>query len=530
MAKPSKTPSWAIDDLIDLEYFLHREDPLSDAYSKETHHLEERRHYLDVIRPFLKKGTDTGSESEKKILRHWLEFKRNAESNQPIPSPLPGELFKQTYAFFVLVFMILGLSSGSGLSFSFLIYQGQAPLNVSAYLGLFVLSQMVLICLVFLFLLLRRINVEFHQFSLIRLGVTFLITRLMLWLKNRSERHITADKRMSYQSALGILRGRSRNYKGLFPWPVFILTQIFAVWFNIGILLATILRVIGSDLAFGWQSTLKLSAIAVHQTVIVLSRPWSWFVPESIAHPSLAQIEGSRIILKDGINQLSTPDLTAWWPFLCFAVLFYGLVPRLIFLIGAIIMRHNFLKQIRFQSIACDKLLRRLTSPALDTLGEKGEPVSHHPDVPDVSQTNNTVSRSQSFLVLVPEDIVNECDDAELSRHVTALLGSGALQKIQVTLHMDLDAPALRSSLSEAIGSWVLLLESWQAPIREVLDYIKDIKTMSGEGSRLYILLVGKPSKDTIFTPSDAHDFHVWKQKINALSDPNIGMETIRPL
>lgn len=530
MAMPSKTPSWAIEDLIDLEYFLHRDDPLSEYPDTETTHRDERRHYLDAIQPLVQKSAAPQQESGKSIIRHWLEYKRGMEiSARPEgSSPLPGELFRQTYAFLVLMFMILGLSSGSGLSFSFLIYKGHAPLNVSAYLGIFVLTQMVLICLVFLFLFLRRCHVEFHQFSLIRAGVAFVITRLILWLKNRSERHLSAEKRISYQSALGVLKGKSRHYRNLFPWPVFILTQVFAVWFNVGVLLATVLRVIGSDLAFGWQSTLKLSAIAVQKAVIFLSWPWSWCVPENIAHPSLAQIEGSRIILKDGITQLSTPDLTAWWPFLCFAVLFYGLVPRLIFLVSAVVIRQKVLKNIRFQSIACDKLLRRLTAPSLDTRGEKSAPPPLHPAAPSSSTATYADHLNRPFVVLVPEDVADSCDDAELNLYVTDILGVGVARKITVSLQMDQDEPLLRPIVPESNGQWVLLLESWQAPIREVLDFIHAIKTLNGPETRLYILLIGKPSNQTIFTPSEAHDLHVWKQKINALGDPGISMESIR--
>ena len=151
--------------------------------------------------------------------------------------------------------------------------------------------------------------------------------RIVLWARSRVAEKLGADHRSRMDSTLGIIRSKGSTYGFLFFLPIFILTQLFAIGFNLGLLTTTLFKVITADIAFGWQSTLQLSSAAVHSLVQKIALPWSWLAAGDPAYPSLAQIEGSRIILKEGIYHLSTPDLVSWWPFLCFSVFFYGLLP-----------------------------------------------------------------------------------------------------------------------------------------------------------------------------------------------------------
>lgn len=522
---PSTKPSWTLEDLIDLEYYLYQDGQRSQGPDTDSLHINERRFYVNIIKPRLKNHPGTIREKNKIIMRYWLDFRRKLEPSSS--HGLPGDLYRQTYAFAVLLFIVMGFCSGAGLSFSFLTYKGDTPLNVSSYLGIFILPQLILLLMVFLFLFFRRFNVVFNHFSLIRFGVYSLVSRLIFWVKKRSERHLSAEKKLAFQSALGVIRGKSRHYKEIFPWPIFALTQIFAVFFNVGILTATLLRVVGSDLAFGWQSTLTLSSVAVHKAVTFISAPWAWGVPEQWAHPSMAQIEGSRIILKDGISRLSTTDLTAWWTFLCFAVLVYGFFPRLILLAGSAMMKQSALNKLTFNSISLDKVLRRLTSPALDTKGENSEPPSAYQDIPVCESPEKPGDSYKPFTALVPEDISDQCPEDLLSEILVNIMGAPLKQKVTVTLHMDDDKSKIQNIISDATGQVILLLESWQAPIREYLNFIQAMMSIGGDDFILYILFTGRPSDDTIFTPSDDHDLLIWKQKINALASPNISIEVI---
>jgi hypothetical protein len=185
------------------------------------------------------------------------------------------------------------------------------------------------------------------------------------------EEKLSADRRLRAEHAVGAIIGKSRTYGLLFFLPVFILTQLLAMGFNLGLLAATLFKVVTSDIAFGWQSTIQLSPTAVHSLARAIAAPWSWALEGDAAFPSLAQIEGSRIILKEGIYHLSTPDLVSWWPFLCLAVLVYGLLPRLLLFLGAIAVQRRFLGSLDFRQGACEQLLMRMTTPLVSTRGRR---------------------------------------------------------------------------------------------------------------------------------------------------------------
>jgi hypothetical protein len=117
--------------------------------------------------------------------------------------------------------------------------------------------------------------------------------------------------------------------------------------FSLGVLTGTVIKVAASDLAFGWQTTLNAGPEYIYKIVQALSLPWSWFVPSSIAAPSLEQIEGTKIILKEKMAFLETADMISWWPFLCFSVLFYAVIPRFFIMVFSYLFYKKTLKIIQ---------------------------------------------------------------------------------------------------------------------------------------------------------------------------------------
>ena len=81
-------------------------------------------------------------------------------------------------------------------------------------------------------------------------------------------------------------------------------------------LLCSVILLMFTDRAFGWQSSLVDAPAKVEQIVRWVSAPWSWALPEQTALPTREQIEGSKIILRESRTQLASENLLAWWPFL----------------------------------------------------------------------------------------------------------------------------------------------------------------------------------------------------------------------
>ena len=166
-------------------------------------------------------------------------------------------------------FLIAGLFSGAGLAFSFLNYRGTDPLNISSYLALFVLTQCLALLLLMGISLARKIRRAPFRSSIIYTLISGLIISLTMKIKHRTIETLAGSKRGGLESVMGLIRGKRRIYGSLFYWPVFILAQIFGVGFNLGVLGVTFMKVLGSDVAFGWQSTVQFSAQTVFKLVQV---------------------------------------------------------------------------------------------------------------------------------------------------------------------------------------------------------------------------------------------------------------------
>ncbi len=520
---------WTMDDLMDFEYFLYRDESFPDT-------ARERTLFLGEIKPVIDRDPDR--RKDRPFVFHlWLEARRTAEKEHR-ESLTPGMVFRQIRGFVAFLCVVTGFFAGTGLCFSFLTYQGREPLNVSSYLGIFVLTQIFLLGAGLALFVFWKMTKREPPFSLIRFFLWNLMAKLMETVGRKTSNHLNRETLDRFKSAWSLARGRSRCYGALFPFPLFIPTQVFAVFFNLGLVAATLLKVLGSDLAFGWQSTIQLGSNAVYTLVRFVALPWSFVLKEPLAHPTLSQIEGTRMVLKDGITRLATQDLISWWPFLCLCVVFYGLLPRIVLLVSAWIMEQKSIARIRFDNMACDMLMMRLTHPRLETRGEAAFPDEKYRetvkeadahtvknDAPSDASPDNVLA---PFLALIPRDIDDNCHDRELNEHLISLYGTGFETRIAVEGDPRSDREILEEHVRRSSNRRVVcLMEAWQPPIRETMAFIENLRDLGGENLRIHILLVGKPSKQTLFTAPSADDALAWKHAVNTLADINIRLDLI---
>ncbi|MBS3733215.1 MAG: DUF2868 domain-containing protein, partial [Desulfobacterales bacterium] len=303
---------WHIRDIIDLEYFLHQ-DP-------ETVSGRDRRVYLEYIR------SHSGSPKRRAVLKSWLEDRRRREAGDRAEA-LPGTIYKETAALAGMILCTLLLATGAVLAWTLLSYSGTTPVNIFTCLWVLLAPQVFLLLILLVSAWISRIS---------RGGglknrypwITVLLRRLAERILDYAGKSLSKDRKNRLQSALGLVGQTRTVYGGIFFWPVFNMAQTAGVCFNIGILAAMLLRITITDVAFGWQSTLQPDPQTVYRIVEIMAAPWAWFTAEPVTHPTAAQIAGSKMVLKDGIDHLSTRDLGSWWLFLCLSVTFYGLLPR----------------------------------------------------------------------------------------------------------------------------------------------------------------------------------------------------------
>lgn len=574
---------WLIKDLIDLEYFLHNDENNND----ESVHLRDREIYLNQINfrltgPSLNRlkkdlpknlsgelkalkdqnytgkkefadalrkliPTDQADKYEPLILKHarperpviireWLERRRQTERNSAdMEKILPGDAFTGIYKLLLFFLVITGAVTGTGLAFSFLLYKGPEPepVNVSGYIGVLVLAQIILIFILMTASGLRRLNLSIIQ--PLHLIFSGFLAKMFLMIKEK----LPAAHRNNMQMITALIKGKRKIYGSVFYWPIFIMAQVLGIGFNLGVLSGTMIRVLGSDLAFGWESTVQWSSQAVYNIVRTMAVPWSWFVPSPIAHPTLDQIEGSRIILKDGIYGLATPDLVSWWPFLCLAVLFYGLLPRIILFAGGGIAQNKALQGLSFNHVSCDRLIRRMTTRSVITEGEhESADAGSVRDVPESSEASDPddlsdirLTKENGLIALIPEDIAEHCSDQSLRDVIYKTFGSEIRKKIAIIGDIDEDRDVLdsaaRSEETEDPATILLIQEAWQPPIKEALSFIQELRHIFGPESKVFVCLIGKPGPDTIFTRAQERDGQMWETAIRKTGDLYIGTEKL---
>jgi hypothetical protein len=562
---------WNIADLIDLEFFLNQDD----GEDLDSLAARDRQIYIDL-------PSATQEAEPPKLLRAWISSRRDALHREDGEIALPGRTWQEMLCLFFSIALFAGLFSGGGLAFSFLAYSGREPVNVAAYFAAFVLVQALLFLLLAGSAFLRRIQgkniIEASLlYRLLRRLFTGLLHKIMAGVQKKASQKVSAETRLKWSSYNSSIRQIRQRYGLLFLRPFFLVVQVFGVSFNIGVLAATLFKVIGADLAFGWQSTLQVTPASVHELVHWIALPWSR-LPDTFI-PTLSQIEGSRLVLKEGIYHLVNTDLTSWWPFLCFSVLCYGLLPRLMLLIIVSMQQYRDLARLDFQQGYFRQTLHRMRTPQVSTAartepgisrasrisGAAAQKTSPGPDTatepisrtPGTSRTagNQDIRQDQEadsgypephepheshepyeyrsadappapIIALIPDELLADCSSDELEQQIRTRLGYALIQHLPFwTLEQseEEELAALKKAMEqEQRIDIIVLLEAWQPPIEELLSWLDRLRQTIGPAPVILAALIGKPRPETILTPVQAQHLHTWQLKTTALGDPGL--------
>lgn len=509
---------WRARDILDLEFFLEQDRHLDEEDLKQR----DRRLFLQELRSeFNIENQTLTRDIRRKLILSWVRLRRQ-EPDPGSDHVFPGEIYHNACYWLVMACLVFSFMAGVSVCTAFFTYTGSQPLNVAWFLAVTVGLQLLLLMGFGIMAILQKLG--FGPENL--LPYRFLsgsLHRLVLAFYRRQASRISGDARLRVSRVIGIVRSRHTVYGLLFFWPLFVLVQLSGIGFNTGILASTGFRILFSDTAFGWQSTLQVSGELVHRIVAALAAPWSWLGGPAI--PTLEQVYGSRLILKDGIYRLATDDLISWWPFLVMCVLVYGLLPRLLlFISGMILLRRSEAGQM-FNHADCDRLVRRLITqdrpdaPAAVPMIQPGDekPVR----VNDVSST-----KEAGVIALVPDEVAYDGIEADLGQRIRQILGLDMTCCYSISMDEESDFPLLKATAppggeDPACGSGIVLVqEAWQPPILQTLEYIRNLRRAVSTETPLIIALVGKPEGSTVLTPPDPLHRSVWAMKIETLADP----------
>jgi len=516
----------SLKNIIDLDYFIHMDDALDSPEEILSRTRKDREIY---------NGCGNGLQTEKTLLLSWLIFRKEEffkeKEKKGLPL-LPGTIFSILYSWMVYAMVFSGGVVGVSLAYSFLVYHGNRPINVMVFIIVFVLLPAVLLLFVLILLVQRvvarkKAESRFHNtiFHKLILSLFFNVLPKILKKTGGSGFKKSFDT-LEYTASL--IQMKNREYKDLFFWPVFILTSVFAFSFSAGALGGTFFRMMVSDMAFGWQSTLMTTSARVHDMVSFIALPWSWLMPESISHPSLEQIEGSRIILKDGISVLATQDLISWWPFICLGILFYAVIPRGLLLFTGILAQKYALRKFTFKKPRFKQLIVRMQSSILGIDG----------DTPPVKQDiENKLAKGakkmpfikpatglhgQAALLLVSKKVYSDKTIKKLIHCIETYLFFKVKNTVGIGFAFDDDADLIRRMNQGDVDQMILVQEVWQPPIRGLLHYIAQIKALMPEDRPLWVLLTQDAGQADLSVDKTDMNYDIWKKAIVKLGNPNI--------
>lgn len=550
-------------DIIDLDFLLGLDEG-PDNVDADAIVSRDR----DIFRQ-LKDGSrmdDAG------LIAGWLEYRRLLffhETGTGGPgAKLPGALFESFYAWTARGMFACGMAAGGMGAYSFLAYHGSRPVNVTLFIAVFVLFP-ALLCL-------AAALVGFHQFRsgpagsgwagvMHRLSMRLFIDKFMGRLQKWAA---PVQKRFPYFSkdAGDLLHLDTRHFRSLLFWPVFIVLSLGALGFSTGALGSTFFRIMVTDMAFGWQSTLLTSGESVHRLVSWMALPWSWAMPDMFV-PALEQIEGSRIVLKEGIAGLASEHLAAWWPFLCMGMLVYALIPRIVLVGFAHAARTRALARFDLSRPGYQRLLMRMRTPRMgmnikETGGSRAEfraplprpepgPVVEKKErlvvmpqpgavlnttepepapepeprplvVPDESRVNNN---TPGALVLGSARGFGENDMKQIRAGLEQQFGVHVAATVGIHFDFDIDQDQIAAQVKDlGRGPLIVLQEVWQPPIRGLLYYFVQIRQIFSDSPLWIVMIQTMDQGEKDVAPSDVN-FQVWKSAVNQLNDPLLIIE-----
>ncbi len=471
----ARVPRWTIRDVLDLEASFEADvtrDPADLA-------RRDRAIFHDDI-------AGVAHDAPGKV-RLWLEARRRDATG----APRAGDAYAGAMGAVTWGLIILGLLAGSGLAGSLLVFSGERPISAAVFFSTTVLWQIFVWMVVVIFWCFGG-------------GVRGLaaagISRLVAFLAERMD----GTRQAKFAAVWGTVRAKRTIYGDVLLWPVATLTQLFAVALNVGILATTLWQVAIANKAFGWETTLNLLPTTALRIVEIISLPWSW-LPHP--HPTIAEIEGSRIAFFGQSEYLQTAA-ASWWPFLCYAVLFYGLLPRVILLVTSVALQRRALAAVDFRHAECARLLRRMDPVVVS--GAEGEKISS-----GVAGETGQIAAAggEVGIVLESREMTAEKRDGLVNR-----LGWSGSERIPVEVDCAEDNAAEFARIADESRAVAVLIDGTRPPVKAILEFLRQLRGTLTERAEVMVVIVAEDGQ-----PFDYAE--TWSAAVAGLGDPFMRVE-----
>lgn len=439
--------------------------------------------------------------------------------------------------------LLAGALVGGGLAAGLLRYDGTHPINVLPWVAILVLAPLFtsVISALALLALQRSGTKEGGDTS-----VFLPLAHLFVWLSERftdaktrqrvrdirarlaandlltgasrasaeKERGAAEEQPSRWRSAVETYRSRRGAYPGLEARIAFSAAQLFSIALSATALVVLVTRVVSSDLAFGWSTTLSLQPERLQALTDILSAPFAWLVGHA---PSEALIEATRYVrLESGYTASEARSTSSgpWWTFLFWSALSWGLLPRVALLAVNEWLRRRYQRSLPPLTPDVEALLHRLRTPLVEFEAERADPGDDAPLPVSSARDVELPEDARSALVFRWRDAAFEDATIDMTLARRHGLRSRNLHDAGGLNFESEDAGLATLRELDPLDPVAIFVESWETPDRAMVRLIERIRRA---GTKRPILVFG--------SAGDAADTALWRDYLGQLHDPYLSFK-----
>jgi len=420
------------------------------------------------------------------LLLLWMQEHLGILNRPLLSEKICAYLYGITLSLGILAFFI-GLFSGVAL----LSYSGHKPVNVIYFMAMVVLLPLATMALALFSMFRAHIS---HSF-LIHLSPAYWLERILRLLPVNAG-HVLKE----FQINPAVLN-----------WLIIKRSQLLALFFSTGLLLALLGVIVTKDIAFAWSTTLHITPESFHRILELVSWPWKDWFPSAV--PSLELIEQSQYFRLgeklDSQMLANAPKLGEWWKFLAFATLFYAIILRLLMWTISFVGYRHVLKRSLLNLEGAQSLLNVMNEPLITTtspLTEKSFSSSGNHYFQELKKLDSSYDRT-FFWAMSKKDmkVLNEI------MHIL----TPVMENVGGNNTLDED----KEIVLTAKGEVLLYVKAWEPPTNEFMDFIEDMINVSDK-----IIVVPVGMADDNYLPREKW-IAIWGKKLQGLENGKIWLK-----
>jgi len=419
-------------------------------------------------------------------LKLWMEV-----NLKRIPKPLPSEkisayLYGITLTLGIAAFF-LGLFSGIAL----LSYSGHEPVNVIYFMAMVILLPLVTMTLA----LFSMARANASRSFLVHISPAYWMEKVLRLLPGKVQQSLE----------------KMQVNPSLLNWLVIRRSQLLALLFSIGLLLALLGMVVTKDIAFAWSTTLHISAQEFHALLEAIALPWKGLFPSAV--PSLELIEQSQYFrLGEKLDPQMVQNaskLGEWWKFLAFSTLFYAIILRFLMWMISLVGYKRALKRSLLNLDGVSSLLETMNEPLITTSSPQAEKDfngkgNHY--AREIHTLDSSYDRTLGWAMA--EEILPVLNDA-------MQVISPVLEDVGGTNTLDED----REIVLRSKGEVLFYVESWEPPTMDFVDFLEALAKVA---DKIIVAPVGMAPDN--YLPKE-NELAVWGRKLQSLNEEKVWLK-----